>query len=86
MPDSPGLIRSGLNLAAAIAKYIAAGCPRVTEQIYTERLTICGECNLCRRGKCLNCGCYVERKAKMATEACPLAKWPAVELKQEDSQ
>lgn len=79
--DPPGVPwwRSGLNFAAAVARYVAAGCPNVPLATYRERLQICRDCALCRRGKCLVCGCNVARKAKMATENCPKELWPKLE-------
>ncbi|SRR5258708_7835379 len=76
--EPPSWWRSGLNFAAAITRYVAAGCPQVTKAQYEERVRICAHCPLCRHAKCLICGCFVEEKAKMATEQCPRdpALWP----------
>lgn len=63
--------RSGLDYAAAIVRYVAAGCPSVPESVYDARMRLCSECALCRHGKCLLCGCRVESKAQMGTETCP---------------
>src|SRR5579872_3451662 len=71
MNESPPWWRSGLDYVAAVARYVAAGCPNVSGSEYTERMRICAECPLCRFGQCLICGCDLETKARMATEECP---------------
>lgn len=76
--DFPPWWRSGLNYAAAVARYVAAGAPNVSQSAYQERMRICSECPLCRGGRCLICGCGVEAKAQMASEKCPgnPPRWP----------
>lgn len=78
--SEPGWWRSGLNFTAAVARYIAAGCPNVPESVYNERLRICAQCPLCRNSKCLICGCDLLAKAAMATEKCPASppRWPSL--------
>lgn len=69
--EPPSWWRSGLNFIEAVARYVSAGCPNVTEAQYRERMEICAHCPLCRNANCLLCGCSLESKAKMATERCP---------------
>ena len=69
--ELPPWWRSGLNYVAAVARYVAAGCPNVSESVYIERMRLCSECPLCRGGKCLICGCDIGSKAQMSTEKCP---------------
>lgn len=84
IPDSeltpPGMIRTGLNFLAAISRYAAAGCPNVTADQFRARIEVCGKCHMCRHGRCLahSCGCFIESKAQMATEDCPVGYWPKV--------
>ena len=38
---------------------------------------LCKDCNYFdyEKWSCKNCGCYLEKKAKMNTEKCPKNKW-----------
>lgn len=40
-----------------------------------ERLKICVECPLMKRGVCTDCGCVLQAKARIKEEKCPLDKW-----------
>lgn len=78
----PPVYKQVWNYAKAMAKYVAAGRPNVTEVQYQERLTICDTCELLREDKCIACGCPAEAKASMATEQCPHPsgpRWPALQ-------
>lgn len=44
------------------------------EQLYSERLKKCGECEFLLSGTCLKCGCYVELRAAYKMNSCPLSK------------
>lgn len=82
MNEPPSWWRSGLNFAEAIARYVAAGCPNVTESQFRKRITTCAHCHMCRNQRCLACGCLIEPKAQMATEKCPGGYWPDLTAKQ----
>ena len=40
-----------------------------------ERLAVCKGCPRFKRGVCLECGCVMKAKAKLARAACPLGHW-----------
>ena len=65
-----------INFLKAIAKYIRFG-KRVSINDYIYRLTVCETCNHLDNEKwsCKECGCYLDKKAKMNTEKCPNDKW-----------
>ena len=65
-----------IRFLTAIAKYIRFG-RRVSIDDYIIRLTICKSCNDFDNEKwsCKECGCYLDKKAKMDTEKCPKGKW-----------
>lgn len=54
--------------------------PRTPEELQEERLSICIECpRLFQPSKqCMECGCFMELKTRLAEAACPLGKWHAV--------
>lgn len=58
----------------ALVKYIIWG-ETVDQRVYDTRLEICSNCNdKCGKTCCL-CGCYLTKKAKWSSEACPKNKW-----------
>ncbi len=78
----PGFTTRLANFSKAMVNWSLHGFPTVTEEVYQRRLSICQN-NTC--GMLVDdtycshpsCGCPVARKAAIATEACPLALWPA---------
>lgn len=87
----PGLLRLGLNVTTALAKWVAAGSPVRSPARVKELLAICQACPFMATRKngekwCGKCGCPVNNspdarrnKLAMATEACPLdpPRWTA---------
>lgn len=76
----PGLMARGANLAKALSRWALHGFPTVQDEPYQRRLSICAGCELLTQDSICShrqCGCYVARKAALATEACPIGKWEA---------
>ena len=50
---------------------------RVTEDVRQKRLSICGECPRFVKltSQCMECGCIMKLKTKLASATCPLGKW-----------
>lgn len=47
----------------------------VSDEIYEFRLLQCNRCEYLEYGTtCLKCGCFVQIRAKLASEGCPLSK------------
>ena len=65
-----------IRFIKAIIKYIRYG-QRVSIDEYIDRLTHCKKCEYFDNESwvCKNCGCYLDKKAKMNTECCPDDKW-----------
>ncbi|MBO4604332.1 MAG: hypothetical protein J5657_03415 [Clostridiales bacterium] len=47
----------------------------VSDEVLSERLVFCKECEKINQGTCLACGCYVEIRAAMKKGKCPYRKW-----------
>jgi hypothetical protein len=47
---------------------------KVCEEVYEARLASCRECEKLTQGMCRVCGCYVELRAVMKKNDCPLGK------------
>jgi hypothetical protein len=69
------------NLAKAGSKVVEAlfeGEEILADETRVQyRRGICYQCQFYRKsdGNCSSCGCPIERKIKLATEACPEGKW-----------
>lgn len=81
------LLNKAVNYATAMRKWVAAGRPvRTDEEISAIFDEHCNGCAMFdkARGVCNSCGCpaskdqpAIRNKLKMATEACPLGRFPA---------
>ncbi|MBF90111.1 MAG: hypothetical protein CMG75_10770 [Candidatus Marinimicrobia bacterium] len=54
-----------------------------TDETYNKRIAICVECDKYDEGdhRCLECGCYLNAKARFGHESCPIGKWGPGEFK-----
>lgn len=79
--SQPSLARSAVS---ATLKWIAAGLPFVTDEVFRRRINACENCPnrkqaprkavysmLGTKFVCGLCGCDIEKKARLATEVCP---------------
>ncbi len=41
-----------------------------------QRIKACIACDRLKHKRCEECGCFVALKSKLATESCPLSRWP----------
>jgi hypothetical protein len=84
---APTLLKKAVSYASALRRWTAAGRPERTDeevqQIFDEH---CNRCDKFDRDRkvCNSCGCpantdqpAIRNKLKMATEACPLGRFPA---------
>lgn len=64
------------SVVAEIAKIDVIN-PIVSEVAYKGRLATCDTCPkfVPDTKQCMQCGCYMEAKAKIRTAECPLGKW-----------
>lgn len=54
----------------------------VSDEIYNQRLEICRSCewydeekNTGTSARCKKCGCWLQAKARMGLDSCPIGKW-----------
>ena len=46
------------------------------QDVIDKRWAICQECEfLTAKNRCKKCGCFMKKKIKVATVACPIGKW-----------
>ena len=72
-PSIGDLARGAVGVARA-----ALGRDRAPEDAITARWDSCLACEKHDRGVCLACGCFVGAKIRLASSACPEARWVAV--------
>ena len=84
-PPVPPLMswKSVKTFGTAVGKYLASGLENVTKEQYEERLNICSLCPNRVEGRCSICTCFLEEKAKMKTEDCPIVLWPEIKPESE---
>lgn len=84
---TPRLLEKVMNYSAAVRRWVAAGKPERTDdeikEIYENH---CSQCSMYDKERkiCNSCGCpantnqpALRNKLRMATEACPLGRFPA---------
>jgi len=78
-PDpNPGYLkrirRMAKDFAKAGLKSAKNGFPKVPQNVYFKRRNTCFSCT--DKKTCPHCNCILWLKCSMATEKCPLDKWP----------
>lgn len=90
MSSRPNIGQMALSFFKSAAVFVAAGMPRASVEEIEQRLGICNACPSFDRdgyggsGQCRVCGCNMEVKTVMATEACPEGRWHACVKQTED--
>lgn len=78
-PKLPSVWQQAKNLGKAALKHAANLFQICPDEVIEMRKGICGSCDkLNPERRCSECGCYVDVKAKWASEECPLKKWVAI--------
>ena len=85
MPPAREQLASAGNAAAQAARAFACG-EQITASAETiaKRKAICEKCENWTGSRCTICGCWTTLKIRLATEACPVGKWPAETVSQKD--
>lgn len=76
----PGLFKRLGTASKAAVRFARSGMATADQATVEERRSICRGCDRfdAEADMCRECGCYLAAKVRMASEACPLGKWPAV--------
>jgi hypothetical protein len=81
--EYPSLLKQGKNLAKFtlnLVKYIHENQGKglfVSDETFNKRLDICKTCDKYdeMQQRCVECGCFLNEKATLSFEKCPLGKW-----------
>ena len=80
MSDYPSLPKQGENLAKFawdVIKHLNQEDLFVSDEVLKKRITICQSCEYydSKQHRCKECGCFLELKAKVGLESCPIGAW-----------
>lgn len=79
MSEFPSKLQMAKNLTGEIlasSRNAIMGMPvLVSPQIANDRLSVCIPCEHLHEGRCKLCGCFMEKKTKVASATCPANKW-----------
>lgn len=83
MNDYPSLFEQGKNLskfALDLVRHIKSTDGKdlmAGDDLFQERMNICIACDRYDQGpnRCKECGCYLDVKARLILDSCPLKKW-----------
>jgi hypothetical protein len=71
----PPIMDMAKNLLRDTTAWAKSGFESSSQEEVDRRLSICGDCEHFKEGRCMVCGCYMALKAKLATGSCPKGKW-----------
>lgn len=83
--DYPSLPEQGKNLAKftfqVLQKALNGGPLIVSETVYQKRMSICRKCEYFDKisMRCKHCGCFLQQKARVALDSCPINRWTEVD-------
>jgi hypothetical protein len=73
------LAKNAAKAAASAVKHVVQeGYVIADDAIIKARKSICDGCEFKSGLRCLACGCFIEAKAMLVTEACPKNRWSNV--------
>jgi hypothetical protein len=62
--------------AASMARFAASGFKTVDAALHDIRTSQCQRCEHRRGSQCALCRCFVDKKAWLPHEDCPIGRWP----------
>ena len=75
-PQYPSLIQQAKNLAQFTSD-VVNDPNKVDDAVYEQRLDVCKSCNFydVEQNRCMQCGCWLNYKARYSAGQCPIGKW-----------
>jgi hypothetical protein len=74
-PPPPGALDMAASLGSALTKFAASGFRVASREEYNARMKTCASCDQFDKLRCYLCGCFIDAKAWLPQEKCPLGKW-----------
>src|SRR5262249_43630066 len=73
----PGILGMAFSAMKSMAKFLGLGLQTASQETRQERLRVCAECEHHTGLRCRLCGCFMDVKARLLHEECPIGKRPA---------
>ncbi len=70
------LVGAAAAFAASMARFAASGFKMVDETLHQLRMNHCEPCEYRHDSQCSLCRCFIDKKAWLPHEDCPLGRWP----------
>ena len=71
------LAGAATGFTASMTRFAASGFKTVDAPLHALRVAQCQSCEHRRDSQCALCRCYVDKKAWLPHEDCPIGRWPA---------
>ncbi len=65
-----------VSFSSSMVKFVSSGFDTVSREAHDARLAACADCKHRDDAMCVLCGCWVDKKAWMPHEDCPIGRWP----------
>jgi len=76
-PKPSSAVRAAVSFAASMARFAASGFKTVDEPLYQLRMSHCRSCEYRKDSQCSLCRCFIDKKAWLPHEDCPIGRWPS---------
>ncbi|WEG11888.1 DUF6171 family protein [Pullulanibacillus sp. KACC 23026] len=64
-----------LDVEQLVAEQLALETDLASDDLRTNRLSICAECSKRSNHTCTLCGCFIQFRTSLAYKSCPIKKW-----------
>jgi hypothetical protein len=76
-PKPASFLKATASFAQSMAKFAASGFKVVDEKSHSLRMNHCNPCEYRQNTRCTLCWCFIDKKAWLPHEDCPIGRWPA---------
>lgn len=80
LPPMPSIAQRMVSVTKAASRVVKSAAtgnkPFVSFEVLEKRKSACSTCDREQAGWCGKCGCALGAKQRLATETCPLGRWP----------
>jgi len=75
MPTPASLAHAAASFATSLARFVASGFKTSDGPLHELRMGHCRYCQYLQGSQCSLCRCFIEKKAWLTHEDCPLGRW-----------
>ncbi len=70
------IVSAAANFTASVSRFAASGFKTVDAALHGIRVGQCRTCEHRRGSRCALCRCFIDKKAWLPHEDCPIGRWP----------